>query len=109
MQLQLFYIKQATQTQTRAGLCGFIKIKKVFRLRSIFIVLPLWDTADAEINIPSFENPELTTVLPLKPRAGHTIAMHASLAARNFFQSYSPPHPPPKSCDPYCILGLGMK
>ena len=26
-----------------------------------------WDTADAEIEVPSVENPELTNILPLKP------------------------------------------
>jgi len=29
--------------------------------------LSQWDTADAEIEVPSVENPELTNILPLKP------------------------------------------
>ena len=42
-------------------------------------------TADAEISVPSVENPELTNVLPLKPGVGQNIAVHASPTARNFF------------------------
>ena len=41
-------------------------------------------TADAEINVPSVENPKLTDVLP-KPEAGQNIATHASPTARNLF------------------------
>ena len=41
-------------------------------------------TVDAEINVCSVENPELTNVLPLKPGGGQNIAMHALHTARNF-------------------------
>ena len=44
-----------------------------------------WDTADAEIMVPYFENPELTNVLPLKPGAAHDVATHALSTARSFF------------------------
>ena len=50
-------------------------------------------TADAEIKIPSAENPELSEFLPLKPGvADQNIAMHASHTARNSSLSnfYSP-------------------
>ena len=46
---------------------------------------PQWGTADAEIKIPSVENPELTNALPLKPGVCQNIAMHASPTTRNFF------------------------
>ena len=36
-----------------------------------------WGTADAEINAPSVENPQLTNVLSLWPAAGQNIATHA--------------------------------
>ena len=40
---------------------------------------PHWATEDAEIKVPSVENPELTNVLPaLKPGVGQNIATHAS-------------------------------
>ena len=42
-------------------------------------------TADAEINIPSVGNPELTSVLDVQPRAGQNIALHALPTASNFF------------------------
>ena len=35
---------------------------------------PQWGTADAEVKVPSTENPEKTTVLPSKLRAGENIA-----------------------------------
>lgn len=34
---------------------------------------PQWDTADTEIQVPSFENPQLTDLLPLKPGEGHSL------------------------------------
>ena len=40
---------------------------------------------DAEIEVSSVENPEMTDVLPLNPGVGQNIATHASLIARNFF------------------------
>ena len=40
---------------------------------------------DADIMVPSVENPELTKALPLKPGVGQNIAVHAVPAARNFF------------------------
>ena len=42
-------------------------------------------TADADIQVRSVENPELTNVLPLKPGVGQIIAMHASPTARIVF------------------------
>ena len=50
-----------------------------------FVLSPHWGTADADITVPSVENPELTNVLRLKPGVGQNIAMHASPTARNFF------------------------
>ena len=41
-------------------------------------------TADAEINVPSFET-RVDKCSPLTPGVGQNIAMHASPAARNFF------------------------
>lgn len=40
---------------------------------------------DAEIEILSIENPELTNVLPLEPGVGENIATHASPIAEDFF------------------------
>ena len=42
-------------------------------------------TVDAEIKVPSVENPQLMNVLPLKPGVSQNIAMYALLTARNFF------------------------
>ena len=42
-----------------------------FALVRSLTFLPQWGTADAEIKVPSVENPELTNVNPLKPGAGH--------------------------------------
>ena len=60
-------------------------------------------TADAEINIPSVENPELKNVLPLTPGVGQNIAMLASSNARSFFLvlfSTFPVHSPSFSPNP---------
>ena len=46
---------------------------------------PQWGTVDAEMKVPSVENPELINVFPLKPGVGQKIAMYALLTARNFF------------------------
>ena len=46
---------------------------------------PQRSTADAEIKVPSGENPELTNGLSLKPGVGQNIATHASLTAKNVF------------------------
>ena len=40
----------------------------------LICVYPRWDTADAEINVPSVMNPELTSVLSFKPRVDQNIA-----------------------------------
>ena len=42
-------------------------------------------TVDAEIEVPSVEDPEVTSVLPLKPGEGQNIARHASPTARSSF------------------------
>ena len=42
-------------------------------------------TVDAGIKVPSVENPEVTSVFPLKPREGQNIARHASPTARSSF------------------------
>ena len=40
--------------------------------------MTLWGTVDAEIKVPSFENPELTNVLPfIKPEVGQNTSTHA--------------------------------
>jgi len=43
----------------------------------MFQLNPKWDTADAEIKAPPFENSELTNVLPLKPGVGQNVATRA--------------------------------
>ena len=48
------------------------------------VLSPQWGAADAEIKVPSGENTELKRS-PLKPRVGQSIAMHATLNARDFF------------------------
>ena len=57
---------------------------------------PAVGAADAEIKVPSVENPKLIDVLSLKPAVGQNIATHALPTARNFhvvlisiFQVYS--------------------
>ena len=50
-----------------------------------FFIFLRWSTTDADIKVPSVENPELTDILPLKTGVSHNITMHASLTARNFF------------------------
>ena len=61
----------------------------VFPLRCapncFFFLNQEWGAADAEIKVPSVENPELANVLPLKPGVDENIAMHALPTARNFF------------------------
>ena len=48
--------------------------------------IPQQGTADAEIKVPSFENPELTNVLLLEFGTGQNIAMHNYVpTATNFF------------------------
>ena len=47
-----------------------------------------WLPADAEIKVPSVENPELTNSLPLKPGAGQNIAMHALTTARILYKFF---------------------
>ena len=42
-------------------------------------------SVDAELDVLSVENPELTNVLPLKPALGQNIATHTSPSARYFF------------------------
>ena len=46
--------------------------------------VPQWGTADAEIKTHLLGTLS-SKALPLKPRAGENIAMHASPTARNFF------------------------
>ena len=50
---------------------------------TIFKIFPQWGAADAEIMVPSVENPKLANFLTLK--SGQNIAMHASSTTRNFF------------------------
>ena len=42
-------------------------------------------TADAEIKVPSVENPELANVLALNPGVGQNIVTRCSRTAKNFF------------------------
>ena len=58
-------------------------------------LIPRWGSADAEINVLSVENPELSKVLSLKHGVGQIIASPASSAARNcaFLISALPIHP----------------
>ena len=62
-----------------------------------------------KLKYPSVENPELTNVLPSKPRVGQNVATHASRSAKNVFVLFvfcsniylsglftSPPPPPPE-------------
>ena len=59
-----------------------------------------------KLKYPSVENPELTKVLPSKPRVGQNVATHASRTAKNVFVFcsniclsglFTPPPPPPPS------------
>ena len=54
---------------------------------------PQWGAADAEIKVPSGENTELKRS-PLKPGIGQSIAIHATLTARDFFLAYFYPSGP---------------
>ena len=45
---------------------------------------PQWGAADAEIKVPSGENIKSLNVLPFKPGVGQSIAIHATLTARDF-------------------------
>ena len=59
-------------------------------VRDTFVVYrahPQWGAADAEIKVPSGENTELKRS-PLKPGIGQSIAIHATLTARDFFLAY---------------------
>ena len=48
--------------------------------------MTLWGTVDAEIKVPSFENPELTNVLPfIKPEVGQNTSTHVLPTAINLF------------------------
>ena len=47
-------------------------------------LFPHWDTADAEIKIPSVEKLELSKILPFKPGICQNRANHVSPTARNF-------------------------
>ena len=61
-------------------------------------------TVDAGIKVPSVENPEVTSVFPLKPREGQNIARHASPTARSSFLlliSTFPVHSPSFFSNPF--------
>ena len=49
---------------------------------------PQWGTVAAEIKVPSFKNPELTNVLPLKLGLGQNITTHTSPTARNLLSEF---------------------
>ena len=73
----------------------FIHWKHSFAVLLFFLFFkfpPQWDTADAEIKVPSTENQELSKVLSLNPGADKNYtATHASLNAMNFsFLIYLP-------------------
>ena len=87
-----------------------IKFEKAHDTFYSFLNAPQWETADAEIKVPSVENQSLK-VFTLKPEAVQYIdlAMHATLTARDFFFAdfYTPapfthtfPKPFPRS---YCV------
>ena len=78
---------------------------------------PAVGTVDAEIEVPSFANPEVTNVFLLKPRVGQNIAMHAWATARNFFHQsftilvHSPsffPNPPPYFLTALALVNSAM-
>ena len=49
-----------------------------------------WRTADAEIEVPSAENPKPSRVLSFKIGVGHEIVLHASFTARDSPFSFPP-------------------
>ena len=49
-----------------------------------------WGTADAEMNVPSAENPELSQVSTVKPGVDQNIASHALPAAMNYIFEFLP-------------------
>ena len=59
-----------------------------------------WRTADAEIEVPSAENPKPSRVLSFKIGVGHEIVLHASFTARDSpflisaFSAHSPSFSP---------------
>ena len=57
-----------------------------------------WGTADVEIKVPSFENPELSKVLSVKPVAGQNIAWRASTVAVNLISVFHVCLPDSFSC-----------
>ena len=65
--------------------CGFFVLFCFVFLFVCSFVQCKWGTADAEIKVFSFENPEVLRVLQFKPRAGQNLAKHASPTARIFF------------------------
>ena len=54
---------------------------------SLLPFVPQWGAADAEIKVPSGENTELKRS-PYPAWSGRCMAMHATLAAREFFLAY---------------------
>ena len=63
-----------------------VKERKIQMLWHKYILqYPQWGIADTEIKVPSVENTELTSVLPLKLGVGQNIATHASPAPGDFF------------------------
>ena len=59
-------------------------------LLTIYLFLqkdPTEGTSDAETEVPSFDEPEQSKVLPFKLNVGQNTAMHASTTARKFLVS----------------------
>ena len=74
--------------QTPIRLIQVLRADSVSLLRSFDLVSPIFGpftrgTAEAEIKVPSAENPELSAVLSVKPGGGQNIVLHVSPAARN--------------------------
>ena len=75
---------------------------------TVFQIFSQRGAADAEIMVPSVENPKLANFLTLKP--GQNIAMHASSTTRNFFHvqipNFDPSTPPPPLHWPFFFLQI---
>ena len=73
---------------SRVKTCLYAWFQSVYN-SFLSVSLPSRGTVDAEIKVPSVENPYLTSYLPLKLGVGHSIATPISPTARNFFYSGS--------------------
>ena len=70
---------QFTRRVWKMGRCNILLLLLVLHSSSS----PQWGTANAEVKVPSAENPALSKVFSFKPGLDQNIVLHASPAARN--------------------------